>query len=183
MTLITFPDAMKEADMDKTALEKKELKELLTKCWMTHDGMWFYHCLQECGIEKTNKVNLAAVKSLAAVEIKRLKKAAGIETLETFGEFLEFFQFTMATLTGEFMKYTFESKGMNRIHCTWHRCFAYEGIKALGAIDRYECGIMYRVEGWFDTLGIKYEVEPKVVHCMMHTEGRCYRDYTFFFER
>ena len=122
-------------------------------------------------------------EALAAVEIRRLKKAAGVEKLETFGEFWDFFRFTMATLTGDFMKYAFESKGMNHISVTWHRCFAYEGIKALGVIDRYECGIMYRVESWFDTLGIKYEVEPEVVHCMMHTEGRCYRDYTFFFEQ
>ncbi len=32
-------------------LDKKEMKELLVKCWMTHDGLWFYHSLQECGIE------------------------------------------------------------------------------------------------------------------------------------
>jgi hypothetical protein len=42
---------------------------------------------------------------------------------------------------------------------------------------------MERVEAWFDTLGIRYEVAPKVTGCMMHTEGRCYRDYTFFFEK
>lgn len=27
-----------------------QLKEILNKNWMTHDGMWFYHCLRECGI-------------------------------------------------------------------------------------------------------------------------------------
>ena len=89
----------------------------------------------------------------------------------------------MGAFTGNFMKYSFESNGMNRIRSTWHRCFAYEGIKALGVIDQYECGIMDRVEGWFNTLGVRYEVEPKVTGCMMHTEGRCYRDYTFFFEK
>ncbi|MBA4422220.1 MAG: hypothetical protein C0390_03840 [Syntrophus sp. (in: bacteria)] len=183
VSFMPFPDATKETDMDKMQLEKKELKELLTKCWMTHDAMWFYHCLQECGIEKTNKVNRAAVKALATVEITRLKKAAGVERLETFGEFWDFFQFTMATLTGDFMKYSFESKEMNHICGIWHQCFAYEGVKMLGMIDQYECGIMDRVESWFDTLGIKYEVEPKVTRCMMHTEGRCYRDYTFFFGR
>ena len=99
-------------------LEKKELKELLTKCWMTHDAMWFAHCLQECGIEKTNKINRAAVKAVAAVEIKRLKKAAGVERLETFAEFWDFFRFTMATLTGDFMKYSFESKETNHIRGT-----------------------------------------------------------------
>jgi hypothetical protein len=42
---------------------------------------------------------------------------------------------------------------------------------------------MDRVESWFDSLGIRYEVKPKVIKCMMHTEGECYRDYTFFFEK
>ncbi|MFX0137893.1 MAG: DUF6125 family protein, partial [Candidatus Hodarchaeota archaeon] len=57
------------------SLNQKELKELLIKCWMTHDGMWFYHCLKECGIEKTNKINKSAVKSMAKIEIKRIIKA------------------------------------------------------------------------------------------------------------
>jgi hypothetical protein len=171
-----------EDEMDKVPLEKKELKELLNKCWMTHDAMWFYNCFMECGIEKTNKVNRAAVKAAGAVEIKRVKKAAGVDKLETFGEFWDFFQVAMAILTGDFMKYSFVSEEMNRIHCTWHQCFAHDGIKALGVIDKYECGIMDRVESWFDCLGIQYEVEPKVIGCMMHTEGKCYRDYTFFFE-
>ena len=46
-----------------------------------------------------------------------------------------------------------------------------------------ECGIMARVESWFDAQGVRYEVEPKVTGCMMHAEGRCCRDYTFFFEK
>jgi hypothetical protein len=169
--------------MDRVPLEKKELKELLNKCWMTHDAMWFSNCLQECGIEKTNKINRAAVKAMAAVEIKRLKKAMGVSRIESFDEFWDFFQTAMATLTGSFMKYSFETQGINSIRGTWHQCFAHDGIKALGVIDKYECGIMDRVESWFDTLGIKYEVEPKVTFCMMHTNGQCYRDYKFFFER
>ncbi|MHB8910837.1 MAG: DUF6125 family protein [Syntrophales bacterium] len=169
--------------MDKVPLEKGELKELLNKCWMTHDAMWFYHCLLECGIEKTNRINRAAVEAVAAIEIKRIRKAAGVDKLETFGEFWGFFQAAMAILTGDFMKYSVASPEINRIHFTWHQCFAHDGIKALGVIDKYECGIMDRVESWFDTLGIKYDVEPNVTGCMMHTEGRCYRDYTFFFEK
>jgi len=176
-----LPDATKETDIDKMPLEKKELKELLIKCWMTHDAMWFSHCMRKCGIEKTNKINQDAVKALAAVEIMRLKKAVGVGELSTFGAFWNLFQTAMATFTGGFMKYSFESKGINRLSVVWQRCFAYEGMKALGVIDLYECGIMARVESWFDALGVKYEVDPKATKCMMHAEGRCYRDYTFFF--
>ena len=39
----------------------KDLKELLVKCWMTHDAMWFLHTLNDGGIEKANKINKAAI--------------------------------------------------------------------------------------------------------------------------
>lgn len=55
-------------------IDKRDLRELITKGWMTHDAMWFYHTLQEFGIEKTNKINLAAVQSMSMIEAKRLKK-------------------------------------------------------------------------------------------------------------
>ncbi|MDD5398342.1 MAG: hypothetical protein PHU70_04595, partial [Dehalococcoidia bacterium] len=84
---------------------------------------------------------------------------------------------------GDFMRYKFYSPAPNVIHGEWESCFAYEGIKALGVIDRYECGIMDRIEAWLDALGLKWSVEPKVTGCMMHTEGRCYRDYTFTFDQ
>ena len=60
-------------------LGKEELIDLLNRCWMTHDGVWFYHCLQEFGIEKANHLNKAAIKSLAPIEIERIKKALGID--------------------------------------------------------------------------------------------------------
>lgn len=162
--------------------KKDELKELLIKGWMTHDAMWFYHCLQECGIEKTNRINKAAIRAMSAIEIKRIQKAVGVEKLSTFGEFKRFFGITMEIATGEFMKYTCSVPANNVIHFEWESCFAYEGVKALRVIDRYECGIMLRIDTWLDTLGIKYEVEPKVKGCLIHTDGKCFRDYRFFFD-
>jgi len=54
---------------------KKEIRDLLGKGWLTHDGMWFYHTQQELGVEKANILNKAAIRSLAPIEIKRVKKA------------------------------------------------------------------------------------------------------------
>ncbi len=164
--------------------EKDELKELLIKGWMTHDGMWFYHCLQECGIERTNRINKAAIRAMSAIEIKRIQKAVAAGKLETFDEFKRFFEITMQIVKGEFMEFTYRMPSRNRMHSEWlGSCFAYEGVKALGVIDRYECGIMLRIETWLDALGIQYEVKPKITGCMMHTDGKCYRDYGFFFDK
>ena len=163
------------------AVEGNELKELLVKNWMTHDAMWLYHCVREFGMEKTNVVNKAAVRSMGAIEGKRLKKALGFEQIETFEEFKEFVTGAMEIVLADFMKSSFTFPGHNRVHGEWKTCFAYDGLTKYGMIDQYQCGIMDRVEGWFDGLGIPYSVTPKVERCMMHTEGRCYRDYLFEF--
>jgi len=174
---------VKQMTTDLHLLEKNELKELLNKGWMTHDAMWFYNCLKECGIEKTNKINKAAIRDMSAIEIKRIQKTVGAGNPTTFEELKNLFDSAMEIATGKFMKYDYHSPAHNIIHGEWKSCFAYEGIKALGVIDRYECGIMLRIETWLDTLGIKYEVQPKITGCMMHTNGRCFRDYKFFFDK
>ena len=163
-------------------LETGQLKELLNKGWMTHDAMWFYSSLQEVGIEKTNKINRAAVRAMAAVEMKRMRKALGVTEIKTFDQLFELFEVSMYIVSGDFMKYKFYCPEQNVIHGEWLSCFAYDGIKALGVIDRYECGIMDRIEAWWDALGLKWEVEPKITGCMMHREDKCYRDYRFFLD-
>lgn len=164
-------------------LDKDELKELLNKCWMTHDALWFFNCLQVLGIEKTNQLNKAAIRSLGPIETKRYQKALGINRIESYDELIHFFKMAMEIVSGKFMKYRFDFSEKNLIRAEWQSCFAYEGMKRLGVADQYECGIMLRIEVWFDTLGIPYEVQPKVTGCMMHTDGRCYRDYRFNFEK
>jgi hypothetical protein len=168
---------------DSISLSKNELKEILNKGWMTHDAMWFYNCLQECGIEKTNKINKAAIRDMSAIEIKRIQKAVGAGQINTFDEFKVLFDTAMGIAIGKFMKCKYSMPAHNLMRGEWESCFAYEGIKALGVIDRYECGIMLRIDTWLDTLGIKYEVKPKVTGCMMHTDGKCFRDYRFFFNK
>ena len=165
------------------SLKKDELKELLIKSWMTHDAMWFSSCLREFGIEKTNRINKVAARAMSAIEIKRIQKAVGAEKLDTFDEFKRFLEILTEIAKGKFMKYTYSMPEKNMLHTEWKSCFSYKAAKELGVIDRYECGPMLPLETYLDTLGIKYEVEPKVTGCMMYTDGRCFRDYKFFFDK
>lgn len=163
------------------SLDKKELKELLVRCWMTHDGLWFYHCYQECGIEKTSKINQAAARAMGAIEAKRIVKALGIEKVETFAELRDLVGEGFDVIRGDFMDFKFDCSTDNLVHVDTNRCFAYEGIKKIGGIDGYDCGIFARVGGWFEGLGIKYEVSPPLKGCLLHAEGKCFRDFRFFF--
>ena len=160
-------------------LDKNELKEILIKNWMTHDAMWFYHCWQECGIEKTNKINKAAVRAMGIIEIKRKQKAVDIQKVETFEDFKSLIEAAWDIVKGEFMKSSFGLPSRNVLRGDFERCFAYEGMKRIGAIEQYECGIFERIYGWFDGIGMKYSVSPQVEGCMMHTDGRCFREIIF----
>ena len=164
-------------------LEKNELKEILIKNWMTHDAMWFYHCLQECGIEKTNKINKAAVRAMGIIEIKRIQKCLGVDKVETFEDFELLNDAIWGIVKGEFMQFSYSYPAKNVLRGNFESCFAYEGIKQLGAIEQYQCGIFERIYSWFDGMGMKYSVSPSVAGCMMHTSGECFRDFTFDFDK
>ncbi len=164
-------------------LSKNELKEFLLKGWMTHDGMWFYNTFLEFGAESASKMNSAAIRSMAPIELKRLKKALGVETVSSFNELQEFTERAFELIGADFMRFTrsVPEKNIYRWDAEPGRCFAYEGVKGMGAIDKYDCGIFVRVEGWFNALGLDFQVTPKVEGCMMHQQGNCYREYKFSF--
>jgi len=161
---------------------KKELRNLLGKGWLTHDGMWFYNTCQELGIEKANKLNKAAIRSLAPIEIKRVKKALGIrgERIGTFEELKNFMLEALEMILPDsvFERFRFRASSKDLLHWEWEsgECFAYKGMKQMGLIDGYRCGVIYRIECWLEALGIKYTIDPKIDKCMMHKKGACLGD-------
>lgn len=162
-------------------LEAKEIKELLSKGWMTHDGMWFLHTLQQCGIDKANQINLAAVSSMAQVEIKRMAKALDVEQVNSLTELQEFCDAAFGIVKADFMDFSFHFTPQGVLRFDMHQCFAHKGINRMGVIDQYQCGILERIESWFKAMGIRFSVTPQVQGCMMHREGNCYREYVFDF--
>jgi hypothetical protein len=157
-------------------ISQEETVELLNKCWMTHDGMWFFHCLQNLGIDATNKINKAAIKSLSAIEIARIRKILDcFEPLETFDAFKNFFSEATSLMIPDFMNVTFSFPEKNIM--TWQfnheKCFAYAGVKRLGAIEKYECGVLYRIKCWLDEFTIKHAFFPEIGRCHMQNSGDC----------
>jgi len=163
-------------------LDNNELREILIKNWMTHDAMWFHHCLQECGSERTNKINKAAVRAMGTIEIRRIQKAVDTEKVETFEDLSSLLEAAWDIAKADFMKASFSLPAKSVLRGDFERCFGYEGVKRIGAIEEYQCGIFERIYGWFDGMGIKYSVSPQVEGCMMHTDGRCFREFAFNFD-
>ena len=168
-----------------TELTKEELIELENRCWMTHDGMWFYVCLSNLGIEMTNMLNKSAIRGLAQFEIERTKKAIGFEKdkLENFEDFKAYFTMAKTLFIPPFMNATMSFPRQNVLHWSFesNNCFAYKGISRLGVIDKYECGVIFRIECWLDYFGIKYTTAPRIDKCLMHMNGKCAGDIEMFF--
>jgi hypothetical protein len=163
-------------------ISKKEIRDLLGKGWLTHDGMWFYHTYQTLGIETANQLNKAAIKSLAPIEVKRVTQILGINGDDgmTFNDLQTFMQDALELTLPEsvFGKLQFTSHPKNTLHWEWEtgECFAYKGIKRMGIIDEYRCGVMYRIACWLEALEIEFSMHPKPDKCMMHTTGTCAGD-------
>ena len=160
-------------------LRKEELKEILIKGWMTHDAMLFLHCLRKTGIETTNKINRAASAGLGRIEAKRFKKILDINEIQTTDDLKRFIQLIFHVVKAEFMKFSYKFISDNEMQCEMHECFAYDGMKRIGFIDQYQCGIYERVDGWFKGLGLKFEVTPQINGCLMFQKKKCIRNYTF----
>lgn len=162
-------------------VDPEAVRQLLVRSWMTHDAMWLRHCVEECGVEAANRINLRAVRSMAAIEVRRLQKLLGVGGVHSLAELRAFVAATWAIVGGDFMEFDlgFAEPDVLRWHA--RRCFAFDGVTRLGIADRYTCGILPRIEGWLEGLGIRYTVAPDRGDCMMQREGRCVQEYRLTF--
>ena len=161
---------------------KSDVKELFSKNWLTHDAMWYGNCLFELGPEVANRLNKKAVKSMAAIEIKRIMKLMGIpkETrICTFDDLVEIIDTAFQVVRTRFMNFDFSFPEKNVLQGQFHECFAHDGVKRYGMIETYECGILERVKGWLDTIEVDYQMTPDFSGCLMHQKGFCEVDFHF----
>ncbi|MBN2284432.1 MAG: hypothetical protein JXO48_11135 [Deltaproteobacteria bacterium] len=160
-------------------VERTAIRDVLGKGWLTHDGMWFFHTCREFGIEKANELNKAAIRSLAPIEMGRMKRLLGV-TGDRFETFDDLAQFMLAGLEltlphSVFKQFRCTPSAGNVIHWKWEnsQCFAYKGMKQIGVIDGYSCGVIYRIECWLESLNIQYSIQPEIKGCLMHEKGEC----------
>ncbi|MBV6493309.1 MAG: hypothetical protein LDLANPLL_01325 [Turneriella sp.] len=163
-------------------IDKEKLKELLNANWMTHDAQWLMLCAEKLGMVATNEINRKAVRNMASVEVKRLKKAMGVKEIKNFAELKNFLECAFEIIRGSFMRFQMEFPEENIMLWKIPRCFAHDGVKSLGLITQYECGIVERLYAWFDTLGVRYTISPKPKGCNMVDFGKCEMQIRFDFK-
>ena len=163
-------------------LTKEDVRELFSKNWLTHDAMWYGSCVQELGSDKANQLNKGAVRMMAGIEIKRILKLMGLPKdymIKNFDDLSEVIETAFDVVQTRFMKFDFSFPEKNLLRGRFSECFAYEGVKQFGMIDKYDCGIVERVKGWLDGLGVTYNMTPDFTGCLMHQNGECLVDLHF----
>ena len=159
-------------------ISPERLKGLLIRNWLTHDAMWFATAVEELGIEEANRMNRRAVHAMAGVEAKRILRIMGLEEVRTGAEVRRFFEAAIFLVIPSAIEFTLDwEPGERAVTFEITRCFAFEGVTALGVADTYECGIYERVKGWLEALGVGFEMEPDVALCTMHHDGTCRRRF------
>ena len=158
-------------------LTRHEIKELICKCWMTHDAMWFANTLFTQGVDQANQLNRAAIKSMVDIEIGRLLKAMDMsrDQIKSFEGFKAFFLNVRELLIPDFMNVTIGFHAPDTIFWQFNEkgCFAYNGVKRLKVENQYQCGILYRIQCWLTCLDIPYEMTPAPKTCLMVEQGSC----------
>ncbi|MBU1493740.1 MAG: hypothetical protein KJ956_07215 [Actinobacteria bacterium] len=160
-------------------MAKDQIRDLLAKGWLTHDGMWFVHVAAELGIERANALNRAAIHSMSEIEVGRLLDALGVDAaaLTTSDQVCSLLADGLAVVLPDSIssRISLSAPDPTAICIEWDEgeCFAYRGMRRVGLLDWYECGVLYRIECWLETLGIRHEVDPPVGRCRMRIDGRC----------
>jgi hypothetical protein len=168
--------------MDKIDTGKDEaVRQLLIRCWMTHDAMWFAATLRELGIETANLLNLAAIRGMGPIEVNRLKAALGVDEIASAEGLRAFIEAAFDLVGGDFMAFEWQWRDDGTARVDTRACFAHDGIAKMGVIADYQCGIFERIYTWLDALGIEYEATPGGRQCLLHHQGKCQRDFSFNF--
>jgi hypothetical protein len=160
-------------------LSKEEIRDLVGKGWLTHDGMWFVQAAAELGIEQANSLNQAAIRSMAEIEVSRLTAALGVDPddVTSSGEVCRLLTdgFTLLLPESVAGRISVSAPDPATVRIEWDEgeCFAYKGMQRAGLLDGYECGVVYRIECWLKALGVRLVTDPPPGRCLMRIDGRC----------
>lgn len=159
-------------------VSREQIRDLLAKGWLTHDGMWFDQVARARGLAEANRLNRAAIRAMAPFEVSRLSEVlqwspAAPADPDAIARFVAagITLVTPASVAGHLRVWA--AGGCLRWEWDPGQCFACKGMQRFGYLDGYECGVIYRIECWLDALGVRALGEPVVGPCLMRADGEC----------
>lgn len=165
------PTLRRKASVALAALSPEQREVLLIKCWMSHDARWFAAVAMAHGMEAANRANKLAVSEEGKAEARRLVRALALPPVSSVADYLVVQEAMISVLGPDLLDYEIVLAAENGFEIRIRRCFAFENVTKAGIAQQYECGILPRLIGWLDALGVKHELSPPLGKCLK-AEGR-----------
>lgn len=167
------PRLRRQANGILERLARAERESLLIKSWMSHDARWFMAVARECGLPATNRLNRIAAHEIGKVEALRIVRALGLPPVQTLDDYLLMQEILIGFLGPTLLDYWVSKTGQTGYQVHIQRCFAFDNATRAGIVEDYECGILERVTGWMEALGLGYEVNPSIARCLKSQGQEC----------
>jgi len=170
-----FPPAegVSEDVSSALVLSDEQEKELLRRCWYSHDARWYMAVAQEFGVEAANRLNKRACRALGEAEMRRLVKALGIAGPTTVQELVQVIEAAFRLFVPPPLMELDIRVVDDRSWEGWmKRCFIYDDIMKAGIGPFYVCAALDRIQGWHDALGLLTD-EPPARTCPKIQGGEC----------
>lgn len=163
-------------------INQDQLRNILIKNWMTHDALWYGEVAAKFGMAEASPMNLRVCRKLGQIEFGRLMKMVGAPPPKDIEEYQELFEIGKQVFFPDFISVQIDYPSDDSQVFHFLDCFAHRGMKKLGLLPDYECGIFERIEGWFDAMGLKYTRTPDLSRCLKFKGKECKITVQFHFE-
>ena len=173
------PRLRQEATKILERLSQSEREALLIKNWMSHDARWFMAVASQYGMEATNRLNRTAAHECGKVEARRILRALDWPPVVSLDDYLLCQEVLIGLLGPDLLEYRLTKLSENAFQTQVQRCFAHENTTRAGIAEQCECGIFARITGWFETLGLEYEIDPPLGRCLKAQGQECSYTITF----
>jgi len=168
--------------MESQKISREQLRSLLIKNWMAHDGLWYGEVAAAYGMAEASPMNIRVCRKLGQVEFRRLMKMFEKPAPKNMTEYRELFDLGREAFFPDFVTVRVEYPGNDNQDFHFDDCFAHRAMMKTGLLPEYECGIFERVEGWFDAMGLSYTRSPDLSRCLKLEGGPCDITVQFRFE-
>ena len=154
------------------ALSDGQEKELLRRCWYTHDARWFMSVVQEFGLEAANRLNKRTCRALGEAEMRRLVGALGIAAPTNVQELVPVIEAAFRLFTPPpLMDLEVRLVDDHSWEGWMKSCFIHDNVVKAGIGPSYVCAAIDRIWGWHDALSLPLAGEPPALRCRK-LEGR-----------
>jgi hypothetical protein len=171
-----FPPVEGVSDDVSSALvlsDEKE-KELLRRCWYSHDARWYMAVADEFGLEAANRLNKRVCRALGKAEMRRLVRALGIGAPTTVQELVQVIEVGFRFfVTPPLTQAEFRVVDGHSYEAWMKRCFIYDNVRKAGIAPSYACAAFDRIQGWHEALGVPMAEEPPARLCPKVQGGEC----------